>query len=164
MCEACTEHGLEQRCVRCRPRRTAEERRERRANAARRSPQVRCDGCGYQGPRFDLLVPMTWREGVLIGLSPLMMGVGALFGLAMALSPTTEARCPACESTLLWPHQGGPLQHPAWDAAHTAQRARWFRLRAPAVGLGLLALFVGAAVVLSSFWALLTDLGSPHNE
>lgn len=144
LCEACCEHGLEDRCRACRPKRTAQERRERRANAVKRAEWNTCQRCGYLGPRFDRLEPFSVSDLVVLVLLPLVCNVlGLLLGLLSVLRGTTKPACPSCgETDQLLPAPVGTEPNPAFFRAFASQDAAWLAKRKH----GLLAFAVIAAV------------------
>lgn len=133
MCEACTRHGTEDRCTTCRPRRTAEEREERRRNALGRSKWMVCERCDYLGPRFDRVGPPSWGDRAsMVALSLFLCLGGAIVNVVSALRGFTAPACPRCEATeTLWPAPEGP--EPRGLSAHTAaleqQERQWFERR-----------------------------------
>jgi hypothetical protein len=147
MCEPCTLHGTEDRCSTCRPRRTREEREERRLNAVRRSPWVRCEACGYLGPRFDKAGPPEGAEWFTVILAPVFLCViGFAIALQQALAGFPKTRCPACDgSAELWPapEASGPVPA-AFVEATERQRREWFGRR----WVGLVAVTLLGPVVL----------------
>lgn len=124
MCEACTEHRTEDRCVTCRPRRTVEERIERRRNATRRSPWMHCEACGYVGPRFERLGPLTSSDVVtVVALLVFVCVIGLALALQLLLKGTRRLSCPRCGAEdALWPatEQAGIPLDPAFLAANSA--------------------------------------------
>ncbi|MDP3500143.1 MAG: hypothetical protein Q8S33_07420 [Myxococcales bacterium] len=160
MCEACTRHRTEDRCVTCRPRRTREERDERRHNAVRRSPWMQCEGCGYAGPRFERVGLSTGGEFiplavVLIALSSVSVVAGAVMGVVVgttALKGSRRLSCPRCGTDdSLWPatEQAGLPVDPAFIAATSANDAALRGQRRTAVFVVALAALLGALVLIA---------------
>jgi hypothetical protein len=158
MCAPCTRHGTEDRCLTCRPRRTREERDERRLNAVRRSAWMCCEACGYVGPRFDKAGPPEGSEWLTIVFAPLFLCIiGFAIVLQQALAGFPKTRCPACDgSAALWPAPEGTGPVPqAFVEAAAAQRREWFARRW--VGLVAVAL-LGPAVLAAFALSLITWL------
>lgn len=163
MCDDCTEHGTENRCVGCRPKRTAEERRERRLNAVKRSECVWCEACGYEGPAY--LMPVKPDRGDLMAMlyvTFFSLGLGLVLVLVQVVRGFTERRCPVCETnTDLWPSKAVAGTPDALLAARAKPRGGWFELRAGAfiVVVGLLLL---GSLLFAAFLNLLIDTGRPE--
>lgn len=97
MCEVCADYGVDVRCAQCRPKRGKAEIAERRTNAVRKAFDVRCLGCDYRGPRYDLHQPVKWYVALLL---PFGFGLGVLPGLFIlrgVLAPTHP--CVGCGKT-----------------------------------------------------------------
>lgn len=155
MCEACTLHRTEDRCVTCRPRRTREERDERRRNAVRRSAWMHCEACGYLGPRFEQLGLPTGRELIPIAVVLLCMCfinvlAGAVTGALVGLSGLRGSRrlsCPRCRTAdALWPatEQAGLPVDPDLLAASKANEATFRGQRRTGLFVVALAALLGA--------------------
>lgn len=155
MCEGCTLHGTEDRCLTCRPRRTREERRERQRNAVKRSPWMHCEACGYVGPRFERVVPPT--RGDLVTIAALLVFacvIGVAVAVLTAFRGSRQLSCPRCGATdSLWPateRAGQPLD-PAFEAAtSTNAQALRGRRRTGLLVVGVAVLLGALAVVLLS--------------
>ena len=95
MCETCSRDGTEERCPGCRPKRGKAEIVERRANAVRRSQNVRCRACEYSGPRFDQAGPLEVASMIAL---PFAFCCGVLPGLVLMsrASGVITNPCPAC--------------------------------------------------------------------
>lgn len=94
MCETCTRYGTETRCKACRPRRTKTELKERRANAVKRAPRVRCLKCGAEGVRHDEIQPFRLRELLNVPVAAMLCGLPLLFSLLNINQG--QPRCVAC--------------------------------------------------------------------
>lgn len=132
MCERCAEFGVEDRCQACRPKRGAQERRERRDNAVKRAAFCRCEACGYLGPRFDRFIAPTLSERLVILLLPLFLSVvGLIVGFLIAVRGWTKPSCPGCgRNDTLWPATNGAREsEPVYLQAVAAQDADWFTPR-----------------------------------
>lgn len=159
MCEACTLHRTEDRCVTCRPRRTREERDERR-NAVRRSAWMQCEGCSYVGPRFERVGLPTGGElltiaGLLLTASAVSVAVGAGLGVVVGLTASKGTRrlsCPRCGTDdALWPatEQTGLSLDPAFLAASSANVAALRGQRRTGLFVAALAAVLGALFLLA---------------
>lgn len=154
MCEGCTIHGTEDRCLPCRPKRTREEKDERRANALRRSEWMHCEACGYRGPRFEKVGPPEAGDVLPLVVLPLMFCVlGLIIGVVTAFRGFSKITCPQCDSRhALWPALKTSDALPdAWVQAEQAQRGEWLQRRR--TGL-LLSVLVGTVVTLVGAAAL----------
>jgi hypothetical protein len=149
MCAPCTVHGTEDRCLACRPRRTRQEREERRLNAVRRSPWMRCEACGYLGPRFDQAGAPERAEWLTLLLAPLFLCIiGYAIALQQAWAGFPKTSCPACDGAdALWPAPEGDGPVPdAFVRATARQRREWFARRW--VGLVTVALLLPVELLL----------------
>ena len=124
MCHECSNRGCDDRCTDCRPRYGKSELDERRLNRVQRSPMVRCEACGFEGPRFDSVAPATAKlmlAVVLLGACSL--GIG---GLIVAISAVAggPAICTACgRADELEPSRATNLAFPAnWNALVAVRR------------------------------------------
>jgi hypothetical protein len=154
MCEGCTIHGTEDRCLPCRPKRTREEKDERRANALRRSEWMHCEACGYRGPRFEKVGPPEAGDVLPLVVLPLMFCVlGLIIGVVTAFRGFSKITCPQCDTRhALWPALKTSDALPdAWVQAEQAQRGEWLQRRR--TGL-LLSVLVGTVVTLVGAAAL----------
>lgn len=153
MCEGCTLHGTEDRCLGCRPKRTREEKDERRANALRRSEWMHCEACGYQGPRFEKVGPPEAGDLLPLVVLPLMFCVvGLVIGVVSAVRGFAKITCPQCDTRhALWPAAKTSEGLPdAWVRAEQQQRDEWFvRRRRGLVLASLVGVVVTAAGVVS---------------
>lgn len=153
MCEACTEHRTEDRCVTCRPRRTREERTERRRNAVKRSPWMHCEACGYVGPRFERIGPPKAGEVVtMIALLFFVCIVGLAVALHMLFNGSRQLQCPRCGATdSLWPatEQAGLPVDQAFLAASRANDAALRGQRRTGLFVVGVAALVGALFVVA---------------
>lgn len=124
MCRECSNRGCEDRCPDCRPRYGRAELEERRLNRVSRSAFVRCDACGFEGPRFDEEVPTPplMLLGILL-MGACTFGVG---GLVMVLMAAGQRRpvCAACgRSDELEPSKAVKLPLPAnWTELQAKRR------------------------------------------
>lgn len=146
MCEACTVHGTEDRCLTCRPKRTREEKDERRTNALRRSEWMHCEACGYLGPQFAKVGPPEPGDVLPLIVLPLMFCVlGLVLSIASAVRGFSKITCPQCDTRhALWPAPKTSDGLPeVWVQAEQRQRTEWFARRrtglllAALVGVGL---------------------------
>lgn len=158
MCEGCTLHGTEDRCLTCRPKRTREEKDERRANALRRSEWMRCEACGYLGPRFDKIGPPEAGDLLPLVVLPLMFCVvGLVVSVVSAVRGFSKITCPQCDTRqALWPAAKTTDALPdVWVQAEQAQRGQWLERRktglALAAMLGLAVTAIGAAALFNLF-------------
>lgn len=164
MCEACTLHRTEDRCPTCRPRRTREERDERRRNAVKRSAWMQCEACGYLGPRFERAGLPSLGELVILaamlvtgGFASVAVGTGlaAVFAL-VAFRGSRRLSCPRCGTAdALWPatEQAGHPVDPAFVAASSANVAALRRQRRTGLFVVAVAALLGALFFLSrSAW------------
>lgn len=159
MCEPCTLHGTEDRCLTCRPRRTREEKDERRANALRRSEWMHCEACGYRGPRFEKVGSPEKGDLLPLFLAPLFLNVvGLIVAVVLAVRGFTTITCPRCETRdSLWPAQKtGDAPPEAWVQAERLQRSEWFARRRAGV---VLAVLVGTLLTALGVVRLLDLLG-----
>ncbi|MDP1920289.1 MAG: hypothetical protein Q8L14_28855 [Myxococcales bacterium] len=155
MCEACTLHRTEDRCITCRPRRTREERDERRRNAVKRSAWMECEACGYLGPRFERAALPSLGELVIlaamlvtVGFASVAVGTGLAVVFALvAFRSSRHLSCPRCGTTdALWPatEQAGLPIDPAFVAATSANDAALRRQRRTRLFVVALAAVLGA--------------------
>lgn len=160
MCAGCTLHGTEDRCLTCRPKRTREEKDERRANALRRSQWMRCEACGYEGPRFDKVGPPEAGDLLPLVVLPLMFCVvGLVLSVVSAVRGFSKITCPQCDTRhALWPAPKTSDALPdVWVQAEQAQRGEWLHRRRTGLVLTVL---VGTVVTLVGAAALFDLLGS----
>ncbi|MBL8923487.1 MAG: hypothetical protein JNJ54_31830 [Myxococcaceae bacterium] len=133
MCDACTLHGTEDRCLACRPRRTAEEREERRANALNRASWMVCESCDYLGPRFERVGPPTRSDrNAMLVLTFFFCFVGATVSVMSAVRGFAHPECPRCGAiSALWPAPVGTETRglDAHAAAVAQQEREWFARR-----------------------------------
>lgn len=153
MCSGCLLHGTEDRCVTCRPKRTVEERRERRENAVKRSAWMVCEGCGYRGPQFRKVGPPSGGDVILLALLP-FLGIGVIIAIVLALRGFTSLSCPGCDSSAaLWP---APMEGEVPDRYRTAlarEQRHWFGARAKGLAITLAILAFDAMVFVLLIWS-----------
>lgn len=156
MCEGCTLHGTEDRCLTCRPKRTREEKDERRTNALRRSEWMHCEACGYVGPHFEKLGPPEAGDVLPLVVLPLIFNVmGLVVSVISAARGFSKITCPQCDTRgALWPALKTSDAPPdAWVQAELLQREQWFSRRQTglvlAASIGLVVTAAGVAVLLS---------------
>ncbi|MER2566954.1 MAG: hypothetical protein ABTQ32_39880 [Myxococcaceae bacterium] len=154
MCEGCTLHGTEDRCLTCRPKRTREEKDERRTNALRRSEWMHCEACGYVGPHFEKLGPPEAGDVLPLIVLPMMFCVlGLVLSITSAVRGFSKTTCPQCDMRdALWPAPKTSESLPdVWVQAEQRQREDWLARRR--TGL-LLTVLLGTAVTVVGALAL----------